>query len=383
MSKQRVSTSLKYALWEAYDFKCFYHGEPLRWDELSVDHIIPEYLAAQPEALAQVLQQVGLRPGWSLTATANLVPACRACNERKRATLPHRNQLILWLQEAAEKAPEVEVLRRRFKEQRRMDRAKAQLEFALATGLLSEADLGRMMAAAAAGEDLVSLTAGIELFDGVSMDQLRPSNVEELLDMPVQLGTDMPEGLRLSHKDGSTLQVRTVREYRQAVESDYFAMTGFEIKMDAFFVTTSGVLTALAACRPSSRSYIRAPRVGLCDIDLLPSSLLIRFGEEFEEDTALLEAHPTIGALVDADAARVAWVASSAVSVEFAGMRTSLREILRADLDGDGCEDVLVSRYLSAIGGSLGLGLEPVALARRSFEAPFVETEMLDSSDPE
>ena len=101
--------------------------------------------------------------------------------------LPPLNQMIIWLQQAVEKAPEVQVLRRRFKEQRRIDLAKAQLEFALATGLLSECDLGRMLAAAAAGEDLVSLTAGIELFDGVPMDRLQPSNVEELLDVPVQM----------------------------------------------------------------------------------------------------------------------------------------------------------------------------------------------------
>jgi hypothetical protein len=238
-------------------------------------------------------------------------------------------------------------------------------------------------AAAAAGEDMVSLTAGIELFDGVSLDRLRRSNVEALLDMPVKLGTDLPEGLMLSHEVGSTVHVRTVREYQRAAEDGYFGMTTFDMKMESFFVTTSGVLTALAACRPSSSSFIRTPQVGLCDIDLLPSSLLIRFGEEFEEDTALLEAHRTIGDLIDVEAARVARVTSSSVSIDFAGMRTSLREILRADLDGDGCEDVLVSRYLNAIGGSLGIGLEPVALARQSFAEPFVVTEMLGSAHPE
>jgi hypothetical protein len=72
--------------------------------------------------------------------------------------LPPPNQLIIWPQQAAAKVPEVGVLRRRFQEERRIDRAKAQLEFALATGLLAEADLSRMLAAAVAGEDMVSLT---------------------------------------------------------------------------------------------------------------------------------------------------------------------------------------------------------------------------------
>jgi hypothetical protein len=94
------------------------------------------------------------------------------------------------------------------------------------------------------------------------MDRLRPSNVEQLLDTPAKLGVDLPGGLMLSHEDGSTVHVRTVREYRRAGEDGYFGMTTFDKKMEAFFVTTSGVLAALAACRPSSSSFIRTPRVG-------------------------------------------------------------------------------------------------------------------------
>jgi hypothetical protein len=382
MSRQKVSTNLRYALWAAHDFKCFYHNEPLRWDELCIDHIIPEYLADKPIELAFILKQVGLEPGWSLTDPPNLAPSCHTCNQRKRDKLLPPNQLMLYLHEAEAKAPEVDVLRKRFNEERRIGRAQAQLEFALASGLIAETDIGRMLAAAVAGEDLVALTPGIQLFEGMSIDRLSPSNVDQLLDTPVKLGAYLPNGLMLSHNDGSTAQVRTVREYRQASEAGYFGMTTFDMKMEAFFVTTSGVLTALAACRPSSRSFIRMPRVGLCDIELLPSSLLIRFGEELEEETALLEAHPTIGKLIEAEAARVAWVSSSAIGVEFGSMRTSLREILRADLDGDGSEDILVARHLNAISGTLGLGLEPIALARRSLTNVFEVTELLMSPVP-
>lgn len=382
MSEQKISTSLRRALWTAHNFKCFYDKEPLRWDELCIDHIIPEYLADKTDELALVLNQVGLESDWSLTAPHNLVPSCRACNLRKRDMLPPRNQLILLLQEAAAKAPEVQVLRKRFTEEQRISRLLAQLEFALASGVVTEVDLGRIMAAAVAGEDVVALTSGVELFQGASIDVLRPSNAERLLDEPVKLGVDIPNGLMLSHDDGSSLHVRTVREYRRASEAGYFGLTTFAMKMEAYFLTTSGVLTALAACRPSSRSFIRIPRVGLCDIELMPSSLLMRFGEEFEEDTALLEAHPTIAELVRAEAAQVAWVSSSAISVEFSHMRTSLREILRADLDGDGIEDMLVARHLKAVSGTLSLGIEPIALARRSFTAAFEVTELVKAPIP-
>jgi hypothetical protein len=46
-------------------------------------------------------------------------------------------------------------------------------------------------------------------------------------------------------------------------------------------------------------------------------------------------------------------------------------EMLRADLDGNGYEDMLVSFYFHAIGGTLGFGDEPIALARRNLDELF------------
>lgn len=354
----------------------------MRWDGLSIDHIIPEHFTDKPDELALVLQQVGLEPEWSLTAAHNLVPSCHPCNQRKRDMLPSPNQLIIFLNEAAVKAPQVEQLRKRFNDERRIDRAQAQLEFALASGLITEADMGRIWAAASAGEDFVALTSGIELFEGVAIDRLRPSNVGRLLDAPVKLGADLPNGLNLSHENGTTVYVRTVREYQHAFQAGYFGRTTFDMKMQAFFITASGVLRSLAACRPSSRSFIRVPHVGLCDIELLPSSLLHCFGEELEQEMALLEVHPTIAELVQVGAARLAKVSSTAVAVEFAGMRASLREMMRADLDGDGSEDILVAYQFNAVSGTLSFGLEPIALARRSFADAFEVTELLNSPNP-
>lgn len=45
---------------------------------------------------------------------------------------------------------------------------------------------------------------------------------------------------------------------------------------------------------------------------------------------------------------------SSSVSIEFGNIRTTMREILRADLDGDGTEDILVARHFKAVSGTWG-----------------------------
>lgn len=381
MSKQTFSPAHRKALWVAHNYKCFYCRQPLGWDALRIDHVVPEYLKDQPEELERVLADAGLEEGWCLTADHNLVPACDPCNASKGASLTSPEQLILLLTRVREKVPKVENLQDRFVQKRRADLHRAQLECALASGVLSEADLAHALAKAAAGDDLVQLTSEIEFLEGVALDRLRPSAIEELLDMPVRLWEDLPNGLTLSHNDGSSRNVRTAREYRRAVADGCYGLTTWHIKTEALFQTTLGVLTALSACRPSAKSFVRTPRVGLCDIELLPSTLLLLYGDDqnVEDATKLFAEQPTIGDLVSVGEARVAGVTSFSITIEFGGQGTFMREILRADLDGDGCEDLLISRYLYATEGTLGIGSEPVAIARRASSEPFVMTELVPS----
>ncbi|MBC7870673.1 MAG: hypothetical protein H7Y09_07520 [Chitinophagaceae bacterium] len=324
-----------------------------------------------------MLRSVGRAPGWSLADAHNLVPSCKNANSRKHDFVYEPNELIIYLNQALDKAPEVARFQKEFKQQRRADMLRAQLVVSLGNGLISEADITRALAMAASGENLVKLTSGLEIFEGVSMDQFRPSDIEKLLDTAVRLGADLPEGLTLSHKNGSYVQVRTAREYRTACTKGYYGETTFDMKMEAFFITALGLLEALAACRPSSQSFLRTPRVGVCDIDLLPSTIIVCFGDKLKKRKALIAAYPTVGKLVHAGKAQIARVTSLSVSVDFENMRTSLHEILRADLDGDGAEDLLVAVYSSAVGGTLGFGMPPLALARKGYCEPFIVTEAL------
>lgn len=380
MSQQKISPSLKYALWAAYDFKCFYHRQPISYDDVCIDHLIPEHLAEKPDELAAVLASVGREPDWSLIATHNLVPSSQSMNARKHAQVLEPNEMIILLDQARGKVAEVERLQKKYEKEKRTDMLRAQLAVAFSNGRISDAEIDGILAGAAAGEDLVRLTSGLEIFDGVPVDHLRLSTVDELLDKPVKLGMDLSEGLPLVNDEGASVEVRTIREYRAAMDALYYADTTFGMKMEAFFITASKLLEALAACRPSSQSFIRTPRVGVCDIHLLPSSVLITLEATDEECDRLVTEFPTVADLVSADKAEIAWVDSMFISVDFLGIRTSLREMLRADLDGDGTEDLLAAVYFNAVEGTLGGGTEPVALSRKSFAEPFALTDMVPIS---
>jgi hypothetical protein len=374
MAEQAFKAPHRNAIWTAYGYKCFYCHEQLRWDALRVDHVVPEYLAKDLEKRALVFRDLALPDDWRLTDNHNLVAACDRCNSRKRALIPEPNQMMLWLAEAREKAPVIGFLRERYERQLRGDILRAKLETALATGHLEEEQLRHLLSTASPAADAsFLLTTGIELLDGIQISELRPSEMQLLLDVPVKLGADLPEGLKLEKDDGTSLNVRTCREYRDAVANRYYAATNFAMKMEAFFTRTLGVLEALGACRPAAQSYIRRPRLGICDLERLPSSLL-PFFDITEEARQNLRTHPTVGSLVAGGVARVTSVSSCEVEVLFAGTFIRLREILRADLDGDGIEDILVSLYIRADGGTLGAGISPFALALRGHEEQFTVT---------
>lgn len=380
MAKQKFTIQHRRAIWTAYAMRCFYCREPLRWDNLRIDHIVPEYLSSDPDALRAKLSELGLPETWTLQANANLVGSCDRCNARKRALMPPANQLILWTTETSAKAPQIEGLRQEFEREDRKDLVIVQLETARWKGLLTNEDVDRLRLSVNSDPDTpIRLLKSIQFLENIALTELRPSEAERLLDLPVLTGAgaNLPDGIEFVKKNGSEiLNVRTSREYRDARANGYYARNNFFHKMGAFFAETLGVLTAMQACRPAERSFIRDPRVGLSDIDLLPSSLLFAWGQD-EGAQDLVRSHETIGALVRMGHAKIVSVASHQLEVEFGNVYTHVREILRSDLDGDGYEEILIFKYVAAVGGTFGHGFDPYPLARRGPNDLFCPTEVV------
>lgn len=72
-----------------------------------VDHIIPEWLADEPEELARVLERYDLPADFNLNSYENWRPACSACNGRKVGRVFNPAPIILEeLHRARDKADE-------------------------------------------------------------------------------------------------------------------------------------------------------------------------------------------------------------------------------------------------------------------------------------
>jgi hypothetical protein len=103
MIKHRFSYAERYALWRAYNGHCFYCEKPLDFQDMTIDHIVPEWLIEDPDRLRRLRQDYEIDsefPGFQVNGLANWVPAhSRQCNNRKGAKILSKKMILLLLQE--------------------------------------------------------------------------------------------------------------------------------------------------------------------------------------------------------------------------------------------------------------------------------------------
>lgn len=107
----------------------------------------------------------------------------------------------------------------------------------------------------------------------------------------------------------------------------------------------------------------------MADLDLLPASVLPCVSSEDEEAIARAKGL-SLGDILGRGEIRILRVSSSELSLEW-NWGLMLREICRADFDGDGIEDILCECYLWATEGTLGIGWTSI-LTRTTNDGDFM-----------
>jgi hypothetical protein len=351
MSKFRVPDQARIAIWRAHAKKCPYCGDLINLGELDIDHIVPENLNDDSVEFARVKTEFGLAPEFTLNSILNLVPAHRRCNLAKSGQLFNPASARFYLDVASRK--EAAVLRQidSLKLQDRKERILAILRSALDTGSISLADLADVQFNAG-----FSLSAELEFFDGSTEGKVRSESIDALLDKPMLFGgTKDIDGIEFVNGSGRSMTIRTCREYRAARASGYYALTTFAMKMEAFLSSADAILDATTRAQVPSLSYVSNPSVGVADLQLLPKNVLPTIGPDHERRIAEVT-EPSLRELTRAGKLRIVDVSSSRLLFEWGGAGAMLSELLRADLDGDGMEEILIQHYTYAIGGTLGYG---------------------------
>jgi hypothetical protein len=144
------------------------------------------------------------------------------------------------------------------------------------------------------------------------------------------------------------------------------------MKMEAFVGAADAVLEAASRAQIPAISYLKSPHVGVADLNLLAAAVLPAISPDGQ---AMIEALGKVSLrdLALSNKITIIDVSSTRLNVAFEGLGVVLKELLRADLDGDGAEEILVQYYTYAIGGTLGVS--SIGLLRRSSSEALLEYE--------
>lgn len=355
MSTQKFTAFEREALWLAHNKKCAYTREPLDMSGFHIDHILPESLANNIIELQKVKSLLKLDEQFDIYGYENLLPCRSGANLQKGATVFDEARTQFFLSIAASR--KAEVLNNLEKISKRNIRGKALilLQQCLEGGQLSASEVVNILDEHKDQPDKIfNLIESLKLFDTAEIRTVSKADISELLGRQVRLGqNDHIIGVTLTNDKNETFYVKTCEEYHEAIESGYFALTNFDIKMSSFFEHQYGLLSSLKVATVPERSFINDPRSGVVDIELIPFSLFPWLGNEPEvEDT-----FATYQSKVDDGTISIKRIKQNMLCVEKnEGMGQQLIEVARADFNGDGLEEILLFEYCYETRGTLGYG---------------------------
>lgn len=106
------------ALYEAYNGRCLYCNDLIKYDNYHIDHIIPEYLDDKPEEFKRIKREYELDDDYDLNAYYNLVPTTAGCNIKKRKQIFEKKTALFYISIAKNKIPNIKELEQKIEDQK-------------------------------------------------------------------------------------------------------------------------------------------------------------------------------------------------------------------------------------------------------------------------
>lgn len=355
MSSQKFNSSQREALWLAHQKKCAYTRELLDFSSFHIDHILPESLADEPIELERVKTRLRLNKDFDLYGYENLLPCRAGPNLQKGSLVLDDAHTHFFLGIAASKRAEVQRNLEKLEKRKNRGKALILLQQCLERNELSPSEVAKILEDHNdQPQDIFRLLESLQFADATEIRAVAKADIEDLRRRPIRLGlNDHIDGVTLTNDANEEVYVRTCKEYDQAIQSGYFALSNFDIKMSTFFKHQCGLLSSLQAASTPERSFIADPRTGIIDLHLIPFSLFPSFGDVPTEGVCAA----TYQSKVDDGTIIIKRLRQNTLCVEeHGGMGQQLIEVARADFNGDGIEDILLFEYCYATHGTFGFG---------------------------
>ena len=226
------------------------------------------------------------------------------------------------------------------------------------------------------------LVKSIKFADGTEVKSITKADIETLRDLPIDMGGNKTDGVTLtkSRKTKSRnrkIHVRTCREYDAALEDSYYPLSTYDISMASWFKYPCGTLNLLEIATIPQRSFILTSKEGVFNLGLFPLSLF-PIMTDYEQRYGYNIENVTYQDQVEKRLLKVTDMEQNKLICEDDGLRQHLTEVARADFNGDGIEDVLLSEAVHATQGTYRT-YNMIILTRKSMEGKFEKVEPHDS----
>lgn len=374
MARKEIPTSRRAAIWQAHGQRCIYCTELVPFSDLDIDHVIPRSLLDRQQQLVHLKEEYGLSETFDVDGLGNLVPSHRHCNLQKLGQILPKNRALHFLSIAEAKAAKAQKIETEIKRQIERDHVTMLLQVALDEGLLSPGQMTTILREYSKGRDIFEVLESLP-FGGIELKgHFSSADIDLLYEKPILPRLHGLEQLEMVREVGNKtekISVVSCREWAEAFAEGYFVYSTYGIKEEAFFRRVYAIVVCLAQAKVPKVSYISSPWLGVSNLELLPLRVLPILSTDDEEDITMMEGQGVRMADLIRNG-RVQVVDRSALSLHlhFDGMGVVLSEIMRADIDGDGVEDILVGNYEYAIEGTYGAG-SALLLTRKGPEEPF------------
>lgn len=372
--RRQILTEERAAIWEAHSKRCPYTGDLIAYAELEIDHVIP--ITVTPDDLARLKRETIVADDFDLNGLGNLLPTKRFPNGGKSDRVRPNNVLIHFLDVAQQHRPSIETQLNAALDERKTLTAYLRLKAKAERNAIKVEDVVDVHRQQ---EGSTRLRHSPELAGTEDVTLLNAALARALMAKPFALGGGSIDEVVLHDDHGNKAICSNCVEFLTAQRKGYWPDTQFDITCYGMAERNCAMLATLETATFAPISAIRYPRVTCRDLDRWSSAWVKQVWIEFdaEKDSPLFDRCPTIADLVSAGACTIVEQDDWRVVIEPAGgFGLALSELFRADLDGDGEEEILVFDLLYATGGTLRAG--SVAVAKPDAEGilqPVINTE--------
>ena len=227
-----------------------------------------------------------------------------------------------------------------------------------------------------AAEVIFHLRVPLRFADGREVKAIAKPEIDGLRDLRVSFGENVDiESVRLEKKKGDVIEVRTCREYEAGLKRGYSPENNMQRKLASFFKYPCAVLKALEIASVAEESFITD--VGVANVALLPFTVFPYIGEYKNRQAFAKDLQTTYQQKIETGELVVRESTEHVLEIESEGMVQTLREIVRADFNNDGLEDVLIDEGNWVRQGTYSAyGL--IVLTRKSLQGKFEVARPLD-----